>query len=113
LSKDRIRKVAGGDCTDWMLVVTKNRNVPIKTEKTPASSQTQRFESVRREMDSLLEDFFRRRPSSTRRQSFLDMVSRRTRAVFGAIPIVLVIVTDRAYEITSELPGEMDKKMWR
>jgi HSP20 family molecular chaperone IbpA len=61
-------------------------------------------------MNSLVEDFFRRRPSSTHRQSFLDVVSRRTRAAFGAIPIVHVIETDRAYEITSELPGEMDEK---
>jgi hypothetical protein len=88
------------------------KNVPVQTEKTPASSQAPgRFEGVRREMGSLVEDFFRRPPSSARRQSFLDTASRRARAAFGAIPIVHVNETARAYEITSELPGEMNEKM--
>jgi HSP20 family protein len=86
-------------------------HLPIKTEKTPASPQARRrFEGIRREIDSLAEDFFGRRPSSTRRRSFLDIASRRARAAFGAIPAVHVTETDRAYEITSELPGRMDEK---
>ena len=64
-------------------------NLPIKTEKTPASPRARRrFEGIRREIDSLAEDFFGRRPSSTRRRSFLDIASRRARAAFGAIPAV-------------------------
>jgi HSP20 family protein len=86
-------------------------NVPAKTEAAPPAPQARRrFEGIRREIDSLVEDFFRRRPSSRRRRSFLDIASRRTRAAFGAIPAVHVADTDRAYEITSELPGGMDEK---
>ena len=86
-------------------------NLPTKTETTPTSPQARRrFEGIRREIDSLVEDFFRRRPSSTRRRSFLDIASRRARAVFGAIPAVHVTQTDMGYEITSELPGGMNEK---
>jgi HSP20 family protein len=86
-------------------------NVPTKTEKTPAPPQARRrFEGIRREIDGLVEDFFRRRPSSSRRRSFLDIASRRARAAFGSIPAVHLTETDRAYEITSELPGGMDEK---
>jgi HSP20 family protein len=85
-------------------------NVPPKTEGTLAPPQARRrFEGVRREIGSLVEDFFGRRPSSTRR-SFLDIASRRARAAFGSIPAVHVTETDKAYEITSELPGGMDEK---
>ncbi len=85
--------------------------MPVKTEKTPASPPARRrFEGVRREIDSLVEDFFGRRPSSTRRGSFLDIASRRARAAFGAIPAVHLTETDRAYEITSELPGGVDER---
>jgi HSP20 family protein len=86
-------------------------NVPTKTEERPASPQARRrFAGIRQEIDSLVEDFFGRRPSSTRRRSFLNIASRRTRAAFGAIPAVHVSETDIAYEITSELPGGMDDK---
>jgi HSP20 family protein len=85
-------------------------NVPTKTERTLAPPQARRrFEGVRREIGSLVEDFFGRRPSSTR-GSFLDIASRRARAAFGSIPAVRVTETDKAYEITSELPGGMDEK---
>ena len=61
-------------------------------------------------IDSLVEDFFRRPPSSTRRRSFLHIASRRARAAFGAIPAVHFTETDTAYDVTSELPGGMDEK---
>jgi HSP20 family protein len=93
-----------------LVMAETTKKVPIRTEETSASPQARRFEGVRREMNSLVEDFFRRPPSSTRRQSFSDVVSRRAKAAFGAIPKVYVTETDKAYEITSELPGEMDEK---
>jgi HSP20 family protein len=87
-------------------------NVPTKTQNTPAQQQARRrFAGIRREIDSLVEDFFRRPPSSTRRRSFLRIASRRARAAFGAtIPAVHFTETDRAYEITSELPNRMGEK---
>jgi hypothetical protein len=69
------------------------------------SKARRRFAGIRREIDSLVEDFFRKPPSSTRRRSFLHIASRRARAAFGAIPAVHFTETDRAYEITSELPS--------
>ena len=85
-------------------------NVP-KTENTPASPHARRrFEGLRREIGSLVEDFFGRRPSSSRRHSFLDVASRRARATLGAIPVVHLAETDKVYEITSELPGGMGEK---
>ena len=84
--------------------------VPVKTEKMPASTQARRpFQRLRREMDSLFEDFFGGRPPS--RRSFLNIgASRRAKAAFGAIPAVDLTETDKAYQITSELPGGMDEK---
>ena len=85
-------------------------NVP-KTENTPASPHARRrFAGLRREIGSLVEDFFGRRPSSSRRHSFLDVASRRARATLGAIPVVHLAETDKVYEITSELPGGMGEK---
>jgi HSP20 family protein len=87
-----------------------NNKVPVKTEKTPASSQARRpLERLRREIGSLYEDFLGGRPPS--RRSFMDFgASRRAKAAFGSIPAVHFTETERAYEITSELPGGMDEK---
>ena len=79
--------------------------VPVKIEKRPASAQARRpFPRFRREMGSLFEDFFGGHPQF--RHSFL----RRAKAGFGAIPAVDLAETDKAYQITSELPGGMDEK---
>ena len=79
--------------------------VPVKIEKRPASAQARRpFPRFRQEMGSLFEDFFGGRPHF--RHSFL----RRAKAGFGAIPAVDLAETDKAYQITSELPGGMDEK---
>jgi HSP20 family protein len=80
-------------------------NVPVKSEKTPASAQARRrFPRFRREMDSLFEDFFGGRPHF--RRPFL----RRARPGFGAIPAVAFTETEKAYQIISQLPDEMDQK---
>ncbi len=85
---------------------------PVKTKETPASTlQAWRpFESLRREVDRLFDDFdggFWRTPF---RRSLLDMEPfRRAEAAMGAMPAVDITETDKAYEITAELPG-MDEK---
>jgi HSP20 family molecular chaperone IbpA len=62
-----------------------------------------------REVQQYLEDFFGGRKPSHR--SFLEIgKSRRAKAGFGAIPAVAVTETDKAYEIISQLPVEMDEK---
>ena len=95
-------------------VTTETTNkMPVKTEMTSASPPARcrsPLQGVRHEIDSLVEDFFGRRPSSTRRGSFLNIASRRARAAFGAIPAVHLNETDRAYDITSELPGGINEK---
>ena len=86
--------------------------VPVKTERTaPSALQTRRpFESLRREIDRLFDDFDRsiwRLPS---RRSLFDIEPfQRAEAAFGAVPAVDVTETDKAYEIAAELPG-MDEK---
>jgi HSP20 family protein len=84
--------------------------VPVKTEKTLASAQARRpFERLRREIGSLYEDFHGGRPPS--RRSFMDFgASWRAKAAFGSIAAVHFTQTERAYEITSELPGGMGEK---
>jgi HSP20 family protein len=79
--------------------------VPVKIEKRPASAQARRpFPRFRREMDSLFKDFFGGRPHF--RRSFFSGA----KAGFGAIPAVALTETDKAYEIISQLPAEMDEK---
>ncbi len=91
-----------------------NVKVPVKTEKTPtapASVPTWRpFENLRREVDRLFEDFDGGVWRSPFRRSLFDIEPfRRAEAAFGALPAVDVTETDKAYEITAELPG-MDEK---
>jgi HSP20 family protein len=84
--------------------------VTVKADKTPASPQARRrFEGLRREIGSLYEDFFGGRSPS--RRSFMDFgASRRAKSAFGSIPAVHFTETERAYEITSELPVGMGEK---
>ena len=86
--------------------------VPVKTEK-PAAGMPQvwrPFESLRHEVDRLFDDFdggFWRSPF---RSSSFDLAPfRRGGAPFAAMPAIDVSETDKAYEITAELPG-MDEK---
>ncbi|MGA8820968.1 MAG: Hsp20/alpha crystallin family protein [Xanthobacteraceae bacterium] len=86
--------------------------VPVKTEK-PATALApvwRPFESLRREVDRLFDDFdggFWRSPF---RNPLFDVAPlRRGEAAFAAMPAVDVSETDKAYEITAELPG-MDEK---
>jgi HSP20 family protein len=96
--------------TEGAVMIETTNKVPVKTEKTPASSQARRpLERLRREIGSLYEDFLGGRPPS--RRSFMDFgASRRAKAAFGSIPAVHFTETERAYEITSELPSGMGEK---
>jgi HSP20 family protein len=85
--------------------------VPVKTEKSAVGmSQPWPFESLRREIDRLFDEFnggFWRSPFP---RSLFDVTPfRRGSADLTALPAVDVSETDKAYEITADLPG-MDEK---
>ncbi len=86
--------------------------VPVKTEKGSASMpQVLRpFESLRREVDRLFEDFAGGIWRSPFGRSFFDIEPAwRAQSAMSTMPAVNVTETDKAYEITAELPG-MDEK---
>ena len=86
--------------------------VPGKTEKTPPSTlQPWRpFESLRREVDRLFDDFSGGMWRSPFGRSFFDIEPfRRAETGFGSVPAVDITQSDKGYEITAELPGMEDK----
>jgi HSP20 family protein len=86
--------------------------VPGKIEKMPSSTlQAGRpFESLRREVDRLFDDFSGGMWRSPFARSFFDVEPfRRGEGTFGAVPAVDVTQTDKGYEITAELPGLAEK----
>ena len=88
--------------------------VPVKTEKSTASMpQTLRpFESLRREVDRLFEDFSGGIWRSPFSRSLFDVGPFRwVEAAFGAVPAVDVTETDKGYEITVDLPGMEEKNI--
>lgn len=83
--------------------------MPVKTEKEAAESALQEwqpFESLRREVDRLFDDFdwgFWRTPF---RRSIFDVEPLwRRQLTRGAIPAVDLVEKENAYELTAELPG--------
>ena len=90
-----------------MAEVTK---VPVKTEKaqSPALQSWRPFERLRQEIDRLFEDFdggFRRWPASRPLANVVPF----WREEWPIAPAVDVAETEKAYEITAELPG-LDEK---
>jgi len=86
--------------------------VPGKVERTaPSTLEPWRpFESFRREVDRLFDDFSGGIWRSPFGRSFSDIEPfRRSVAAFGSVPAVDVTQTDKGYEITAELPGMEDK----
>ncbi|MCK6453045.1 MAG: Hsp20/alpha crystallin family protein [Alphaproteobacteria bacterium] len=85
----------------------------VKTEKkeaAPAPREWQPFETLRREIDRLFENFHRTSwVSPFGRASFELEPFWRREFSFGAVPAVDIVEKDKAYEITAELPG-MDEK---
>jgi HSP20 family protein len=89
-----------------------SNKVPVKNEQSPAPALQawHPFESLRREVDRLFEDFDGGPWRSAFRRSLFDIEPfRRAEVAFGKVPAVDVTETDKAYEITAELPG-MDEK---
>ncbi len=85
--------------------------LPIKTEKkeaerSAAPGEWRPFESLRREVDRLFDDF---QPGSWRlpfgRTAFDVEPLWRTELKWGATPAVNIVEHDKQYEITAELPG--------
>ena len=88
--------------------------VPVKTEKTPAPAlPTWRpFESLRREVDRLFDDFDGGFFGAPFRRSLFDIEPfRRVQTAFTSAPAVDVTETDKAFEITAELPGIDEKNI--
>jgi HSP20 family protein len=90
--------------------------VPVNVEeKAPARGVAQHgrrpFESLRREIDHLFEDFDRSFLRQPARRSWLDLepLLARAAANLEAEPAVDIVENEKAYEITAELPG-MDEK---
>ncbi len=87
--------------------------LPVKTEerKSPATTAPWRpFESLHREIDRLFEDFNGSPWRSRLGRPLFDMQPFWSReSTWAAMPAVDVAETDKAYEITAELPG-MDEK---
>jgi HSP20 family protein len=82
--------------------------LPVKTEK--AAAPWRPFGSLRQEIDRLFEDFDRDFWSSPFRRLGFDIEPFWGREVSSAaVPAVNITESDKAYEITAELPG-MDEK---
>jgi HSP20 family protein len=89
-------------------------NVPVKTQGQsgmPATAQPWwPLENLHREIDRLFNDFEGAAWRSPLSRSLLDVAPFRTRDMdWGAVPAVDVTESDKAYEISAELPG-MDEK---
>jgi HSP20 family protein len=85
--------------------------VPVKTEKSPARApQVWRpFEDLRREVERLFDDFNGGLWRTPFRGSLFDVAPFRRAEAVTTMPAVDVSETDKAYQITAEMPG-MDEK---
>jgi HSP20 family protein len=86
--------------------------LPVKTEerKAPGVAPWRPFETLRREIDRLFEDFDGGMWRSRLGRPMLDLQPFWSReSTWAAVPAVDIAETDKAYEITAELPG-MDEK---
>jgi len=84
--------------------------LPVKTEKTQGLPAWRPFESLRREIDRLFEDFDGGSWRSPFRRSLFDVAPFwGSEVTWPAVPAVDIAETEKGYEITAELPG-MDEK---
>jgi HSP20 family protein len=82
--------------------------LPVKVEK--AATAWRPFASLRREVDRLFEDFDQDFwGSHFRRSMFEAEPMRRQEMMWGGAPAVDIAESDKAFELTAELPG-MDEK---
>jgi HSP20 family protein len=89
--------------------------VPVEQKKSaaPASRAAapwQPFESLRREVDRLFDDFSLGFPSTGRLFS-MEPWLRHGAALVGMAPAIDVVEKEKAYELTAELPGMDDKNI--
>ena len=86
--------------------------LPVKIEKTttPTPQAWQPFESLRREIDRMFDDFGGGLWRSPFRGSFFAPFQR-AEVALATLPAVDVIETDKGYEITAELPGIDEKNV--
>lgn len=87
--------------------------LPVKNEKaTPATRFLTPFDSLRREIDRMFDDFgggFWRSPF---RLPTFDLAPLGSRDVaWSTVPAIDITETDKAYEITAELPGSDEKNV--
>ena len=89
--------------------------LPVKQEKSSQASSAMQawrpFESLRQEVDRLFEDFGREfwRPWPFGRSLLAAEPLFRRELTLGAMPAMDVVESDKAYELTADLPG-MDEK---
>jgi HSP20 family protein len=85
--------------------------IPVKTDKAPSTLRPRRpLESLRQEIDQLIEDFGLGTWRLPFRRSFFDMDPfRRAKTAFSGMPAVDVTKTEKGYKVVAELPG-MDEK---
>ena len=88
-------------------------NVPVKTEGKAAAPQAWRpFESLRREVDRLFDDFGAEFWRSPFRRSLFDMEPTFRRALtVGTGPAVDIVDKENAYEVTADMPGFDEKSI--
>jgi HSP20 family protein len=84
--------------------------VTRETDSAPALQAWQPFESFRRELDRLFDDFGRSfwQPS---RPSFLAAPIFGRAMTWGTAPAVDVVESEKAYEITADMPGMAEKNI--
>src|SRR6516164_201248 len=83
--------------------------VPVEVKKAerpaPALAEWRPFESLRREIDNLFDDFWSGSWRSPLTLRFPDVEPFRRGEIWGKAPAVDVAETEKGYEITAELPG--------
>ncbi|MBY0320849.1 MAG: Hsp20/alpha crystallin family protein [Reyranella sp.] len=96
--------------------MTETAKVPVKAEQTSAGKDQPQvwrpFETLRREVDRLFDDFGTEFWRSPLRRSLFEMepAFRRTFEV-GPAPAVDIVEKDNAYEVTADLPGFDEKNI--
>jgi len=89
--------------------------LPVKQEKTTTPSSAFQmwppFESLRQEVDRLLDDFGRSFWRPFGRSIFAAEPPFRRELTLPTMPAVDVVESERAYELTAELPGMDEKKV--
>ena len=95
--------------------MTEAAKVPVKTEQTTEAKAVARparhpFDSLRREVDRLFDDFgveFWRSPFT--RRLFDREPLFRHEVTLGSVPAVDIVEKDKAYEVTADVPGFEEK----